>query len=71
MVVSAKTSLRMIVTSSNVLHSWVITPSGVKCDDVPSHLNGTSILCNKKEFSIVNAVRFMELIMPLRVHSDT
>ncbi|KAJ0679762.1 putative cytochrome-c oxidase [Helianthus annuus] len=36
-VVPAKSHLRIIVTSADVLHSWVVPSSGVKCDDVPGH----------------------------------
>nr|YP_010536389.1 cytochrome c oxidase subunit 2 [Rhododendron x pulchrum]UYC28785.1 cytochrome c oxidase subunit 2 [Rhododendron x pulchrum] len=34
-VVPAKTHLRIIVTSADVLHSWAVPSSGVKCDAVP------------------------------------
>ncbi|KAM0048601.1 putative cytochrome-c oxidase [Helianthus debilis subsp. tardiflorus] len=36
-VVPAKSHLRIIVTSADVLHSWVVPSSGVKCDAVPGH----------------------------------
>jgi cytochrome c oxidase subunit 2 len=42
-VVPAKTHLRMIVTSADVLHSWAVPSLGVKCDAVPGRLNQTSI----------------------------
>jgi cytochrome c oxidase subunit 2 len=57
-VVPAKTHLRMIVTPADVPHSWAVPSSGVKCDAVP-----------EKEFTMVSAVRFVELIMPLRLSS--
>ena len=47
-VVPAKTPLRMIVTSADVLHSWAVPPSGVKCDAVPGRLNQTSILVQRE-----------------------
>ncbi|KAI3920624.1 hypothetical protein MKX01_038723, partial [Papaver californicum] len=34
-VVPAKTDIRIIVTSADVLHSWVVPSLGVKCDVVP------------------------------------
>ncbi|XP_039141472.1 cytochrome c oxidase subunit 2-like [Dioscorea cayenensis subsp. rotundata] len=43
-VVQAKTHLRMIVTPADVLHSWDVPSSGVKCDTVPGRSNHTSIL---------------------------
>ena len=43
-VVPAKTHIRIIVTSADVLHSWAVPSSGVKCDAVPGRLNQTSIL---------------------------
>nr|KAJ0202030.1 hypothetical protein LSAT_V11C600334240 [Lactuca sativa] len=42
-VVPAKSHLRIIVTSADVLHSWAVPSPGVKCDVVPSRLNQTSI----------------------------
>ena len=42
-VVPAKTHLRMIVTSADVLHSWAVPSLGVKCDAVPGRLNQTSL----------------------------
>nr|YP_010731493.1 cytochrome c oxidase subunit 2 [Artemisia argyi]AZP79185.1 cytochrome c oxidase subunit 2 [Chrysanthemum indicum]WEG39825.1 cytochrome c oxidase subunit 2 [Artemisia argyi] len=42
-VVPAKSHLRIIVTSADVLHSWAVPSSGVKCDAVPGRLNQTSI----------------------------
>ncbi|THU43456.1 hypothetical protein C4D60_Mb00t13000 [Musa balbisiana] len=70
-VVPAKTNLRMIVTPADVPHSWAVPSSGVKCDAVPGRSNHTSFLYNEKEFTMVSAVRFVELIMPLRVRPDT
>uniref|UniRef100_A0A803KRG8 Cytochrome c oxidase polypeptide II n=1 Tax=Chenopodium quinoa TaxID=63459 RepID=A0A803KRG8_CHEQI len=46
-VVPAKTHIRIIVTSADVLHSWVVPSSGVKCDAVPGRLNQTSILVQR------------------------
>ncbi|CAI9259602.1 unnamed protein product [Lactuca saligna] len=42
-VVPAKSHLRIIVTSADVLHSWAVPSPGVKCDAVPGRLNQTSI----------------------------
>ncbi|GJV87743.1 cytochrome c oxidase subunit 2 [Tanacetum coccineum] len=42
-VVPAKSHLRIIVTSVDVLHSWAVPSSGVKCDVVPGRLNQISI----------------------------
>jgi cytochrome c oxidase subunit II len=47
-VVPAKTHLRMIVTSADVLHSWAVPSLGVKCDAVPGRLNLTSILVQRE-----------------------
>ncbi|MQM06039.1 hypothetical protein Taro_038857 [Colocasia esculenta] len=46
-VVPAKTHLRMIVTATDVPHSWAVPSSGVKCDVVPCRSNQTSILCSE------------------------
>nr|KAJ0205609.1 hypothetical protein LSAT_V11C500235040 [Lactuca sativa] len=42
-VVPAKSHLRIIVTSADVLHSWAVPSPGVKCDAVLGRLNQTSI----------------------------
>ncbi|KAJ8429417.1 hypothetical protein Cgig2_027679 [Carnegiea gigantea] len=41
-VVPVKTHICIIVMSANVLHSWVVPSSVVKCDRVPGHLKLTS-----------------------------
>ena len=47
-VVPAKTHLRFIVTSADVLHSWAVPSLGVKCDAVPGRLNQISILVQRE-----------------------
>lgn len=47
-VVPAKTHIRIIVTSADVLHSWAVPSLGVKCDAVPGRLNQTSILVQRE-----------------------
>ncbi|KAI3978568.1 hypothetical protein MKX01_015743 [Papaver californicum] len=44
----AKTYIRIIVTSADVLHSWVVPSLGVKCDVVPGRSNQTSILVQRE-----------------------
>ncbi|KAI3911514.1 hypothetical protein MKW98_010401 [Papaver atlanticum] len=47
-VVPAKTYIRIIITSADVLHSWVVPSLGVKCDAVPGRSNQTSILVQRE-----------------------
>ncbi|KAL8167229.1 hypothetical protein V2J09_008728 [Rumex salicifolius] len=47
-VLPAKTHIRIIVTSANVLHSWDVPSSGVKYDAIPGHLKQTSILVQRE-----------------------
>ena len=47
-VVPAKTHLRFIITSADVLHSWAVPSLGVKCDAVPGRLNQTSIFIKRE-----------------------
>jgi heme/copper-type cytochrome/quinol oxidase subunit 2 len=47
-VVPAKSHLRLIITSADVLHSWAVPSLGVKCDAVPGRLNQTSILIKRE-----------------------
>ena len=47
-VVPAKSHIRMIITSADVLHSWAVPSLGVKCDAVPGRLNQTSILVQRE-----------------------
>jgi cytochrome c oxidase subunit 2 len=47
-VIQARTHLRMIITSVDVLHSWVVPSLGVKCGVVPGRLNQTSIFIKQE-----------------------
>nr|ANY30382.1 cytochrome oxidase subunit 2 [Nechamandra alternifolia] len=47
-VVPAKSHIRMILTSADVIHSWAVPSLGVKCDAVPGRLNQTSILVQRE-----------------------
>jgi cytochrome c oxidase subunit 2 len=46
-VVPAKTHLRIIITSADVLHSWAVPSLGVKCDAVPGRLNQVSMFVQR------------------------
>lgn len=48
MVVPAKTHLRVIITSADVLHSWAVPSLGVKCDAVPGRLNQISTFIQRE-----------------------
>nr|QLY89813.1 cytochrome c oxidase subunit II [Agapetus fuscipes] len=43
MIVPMKTQIRMIITASDVLHSWTVPSLGVKIDATPGRLNQSSI----------------------------
>uniref|UniRef100_UPI00315D5F9F cytochrome c oxidase subunit II n=1 Tax=Pachyscia longicauda TaxID=3127882 RepID=UPI00315D5F9F len=47
MVLPSNTFIRMIVTSTDVIHSWTIPSSGVKIDGTPGRINQTSMLLNR------------------------
>ncbi|KAG4387772.1 hypothetical protein AAZX31_09G039200 [Glycine max] len=47
-VVPAKTHLRVIITSADVLHSWAVPSLGVKCDAVPGRLNQISTFIQRE-----------------------
>ena len=66
-VVPAKTPLRMIVTSADVLHSWAVPPSGVKCDAVPGRLNQTSILVQREGVWVWERVGTIETICSIMI----
>nr|ALO77449.1 cytochrome c oxidase subunit 2 [Dermestidae sp. GENSP01] len=42
-----KSTIRMMVTAADVIHSWTIPSMGVKIDAAPGRLNQTSILSNR------------------------
>ncbi|KAL8208889.1 hypothetical protein R6Q57_008301 [Mikania cordata] len=62
-VVPAKSHLHIIVTSADVLHSWVVPSSGVKCDVVPGRLNQTSISVQREEvyYELVARANMLQL----------
>jgi len=47
-VVPARTHLRVIITSADVLHSWAVPSLGVKCDAVPGRLNQVSLFIKRE-----------------------
>nr|UTN43106.1 cytochrome c oxidase subunit 2 [Pectinopygus varius] len=46
-VLPAETSIRVLVTSSDVIHSWTIPSMGVKADAVPGRLNQLGVFSNR------------------------
>nr|AIM19499.1 cytochrome c oxidase subunit II [Tettigades ulnaria] len=47
MILPFNTQVRLMITSSDVLHSWAMPSMGVKVDAVPGRLNQSSILINR------------------------
>nr|QOJ46165.1 cytochrome c oxidase subunit 2 [Pedicinus obtusus] len=47
LVIPYKTEIRMIISSSDVLHAWSLPCAGVKMDAVPGRLNHSMIYCEK------------------------
>nr|AWV83928.1 cytochrome oxidase subunit II [Tettigades lacertosa]AWV83967.1 cytochrome oxidase subunit II [Tettigades lacertosa]AWV83980.1 cytochrome oxidase subunit II [Tettigades lacertosa]AWV83993.1 cytochrome oxidase subunit II [Tettigades lacertosa]AWV84006.1 cytochrome oxidase subunit II [Tettigades lacertosa] len=47
LVLPFNTQIRLMITSSDVLHSWAMPSMGVKVDAVPGRLNQMSILINR------------------------
>nr|YP_010235823.1 cytochrome c oxidase subunit II [Youtuus erythrus]QTD82441.1 cytochrome c oxidase subunit 2 [Youtuus erythrus] len=47
MIIPFMTQTRMIISSSDVIHSWTIQPLGIKMDAIPGRLNQTSIMMKK------------------------
>nr|YP_009490376.1 cytochrome c oxidase subunit 2 [Gracilaria edulis]AWH62509.1 cytochrome c oxidase subunit 2 [Gracilaria edulis] len=48
MVIPINTHIRVIVSASDVLHSWAIPSLGIKCDAIPGRLNQTSIFVKRE-----------------------
>lgn len=42
-----KTPIRLVVTSTDVIHSWTIPSLGVKADAIPGRLNQTFLIINR------------------------
>nr|UAT98580.1 cytochrome c oxidase subunit II [Penthicodes variegata] len=47
MITPMMTQVRMIISSSDVIHSWTIPSLGVKMDAIPGRLNQISMMINK------------------------
>lgn len=47
-VLPASSKVRVIVTSSDVLHSWAVPSLGVKVDAIPGRLNQVSIMLDRE-----------------------
>nr|AUJ22105.1 cytochrome oxidase subunit II [Tettigades undata]AWV84214.1 cytochrome oxidase subunit II [Tettigades undata]AWV84227.1 cytochrome oxidase subunit II [Tettigades undata]AWV84240.1 cytochrome oxidase subunit II [Tettigades undata]AWV84253.1 cytochrome oxidase subunit II [Tettigades undata] len=50
MILPFNTQVRLMITSSDVLHSWAMPSMGVSVDAVPGRLNQSSILINRPGF---------------------
>lgn len=48
MVIPLNTHIRLIISASDVLHSWAIPSLGIKCDAVPGRLNQTSLFVKRE-----------------------
>nr|AYR06674.1 cytochrome c oxidase subunit II [Rhodogorgon sp.] len=48
MVIPINTHIRIIVSATDVLHSWAIPSLGVKCDAIPGRLNQTSLFIKRE-----------------------
>nr|YP_007507002.1 cytochrome c oxidase subunit II [Leiothrix lutea]AFC65146.1 cytochrome c oxidase subunit II [Leiothrix lutea]QNS38369.1 cytochrome c oxidase subunit II [Leiothrix lutea] len=46
-IVPTESTVRVIVTADDVLHSWAVPSLGVKTDAIPGRLNQTSFLANR------------------------
>nr|YP_007624634.1 cytochrome c oxidase subunit II [Tachycineta bicolor]AEX37365.1 cytochrome c oxidase subunit II [Tachycineta bicolor] len=46
-IVPANSTIRVIVTANDVLHSWAVPSLGVKTDAIPGRLNQTSFLASR------------------------
>ncbi|YP_001648822.1 cytochrome c oxidase subunit II (mitochondrion) [Sylvia atricapilla] len=46
-IVPTESTVRIIVTADDVLHSWAVPSLGVKTDAIPGRLNQTSFLANR------------------------
>jgi cytochrome c oxidase subunit 2 len=46
-VLPSRTHIRVLVTASDVLHSWAVPALGVKMDACPGRLNQTSVFLNR------------------------
>jgi len=47
LVLPINTSIRLIITSNDVIHSWTVPSLGVKCDAMPGRLNSTGFIINR------------------------
>nr|YP_009441879.1 cytochrome c oxidase subunit II [Xylosandrus crassiusculus]AOY40074.1 cytochrome c oxidase subunit 2 [Xylosandrus crassiusculus] len=47
LVIPFNTQIRILTTSTDVIHSWTIPSLGVKIDSVPGRLNQTNLLINR------------------------
>jgi len=48
LVLPVRTHIRLIITSSDVIHSWAVPSLGIKLDAVPGRLNQTSLFLKRQ-----------------------
>src|SRR3546814_16672314 len=73
-VLPVDTNIRLLITASDVLHSWAVPSFGVKLDAVPGRLNETWVRIAKEgvyygQCSELCGVR--HAYMPTEVHAET
>jgi heme/copper-type cytochrome/quinol oxidase subunit 2 len=47
-VIPVNTHVRIIVSATDVLHSWAVPSLGVKCDAIPGRLNQISVFVKRE-----------------------
>jgi len=50
LVLPARTAIRLLITSSDVLHSWAVPSLGVKMDACPGRLNQVTLFIKRPGF---------------------
>lgn len=48
LVLPIQTSIRLLVTSNDVIHSFAVPSLGLKCDAIPGRLNSTGIILTRE-----------------------
>nr|YP_010619962.1 cytochrome c oxidase subunit 2 [Xiphosiphonia pinnulata]WAX03975.1 cytochrome c oxidase subunit 2 [Xiphosiphonia pinnulata] len=48
MIIPIQTHIRIIVSASDVLHSWAVPSLGIKCDAIPGRLNQASLFVKRE-----------------------
>ncbi len=74
LVLPVNTSIRLLVTSNDVIHSFAVPSLGLKSDAIPGRLNATGLIINRTSYYYGQCSELCGVLhgfMPIAIHAVT